>query len=39
MIVAKEIPDDLILAVQRVPGVTLYRYSLSVSVELVSPKV
>ena len=39
IIVAKEIPDDLILAVQRVPGAALYRYSLSVSVELVSPKV
>ena len=39
MIVAKEIPDDLILAVQRVPGAALYKYSLSVAVELVSPKV
>ncbi len=39
MIIAREIPDDLILAVQRVPGVSLYRYNLSVSVELVTPKV
>ena len=39
MIVAKDIPDDLILAVQRVPGAELYKYSLSVSVELVSTKV
>jgi hypothetical protein len=39
MIIAKDIPDDLILAVQRVPGAGLYRYSLSVAVELVSPKV
>jgi hypothetical protein len=38
MIIAKEIPDDLILAVQRVPGVSLYRYNLSVSVEPVAPK-
>jgi hypothetical protein len=38
MIVAKEIPDDLILAAQRAPGVSLYRYNLSVSVEAVSPK-
>jgi RecB family endonuclease NucS len=38
MIIAKEIPDDLALAVQRVPGVSLYRYNLSVSVELVSGK-
>jgi hypothetical protein len=36
MIIAKEIPDDLILAVQRVPGVSLYRYKLSVSVELIT---
>jgi len=34
MIVAKEISDDIILAVQRVPGVSLYRYSLSVSLSL-----
>ena len=38
MIIAKEIPDDLVLTVERVPGVQLYRYNLSVSVELVSPK-
>jgi hypothetical protein len=37
MIIAKGIPDDLLLAVQRVPGVSLHRYSLSVSVELVFP--
>jgi hypothetical protein len=36
MIIAKEIPDDLILAVQRVPGVFLYRYNLSVSVEQIT---
>jgi hypothetical protein len=39
MIIAKEIPDDLVLTVQRVPSVQLYRYNLSVSVELVSPEV
>jgi hypothetical protein len=39
MIIAKEIPDDLVLTVQRVPGVHLYRYNLSVSVERVSPTV
>lgn len=38
MIIAKEIPNDLALAVQRVPGVSLYRYNLSVSVELVTGK-
>lgn len=38
MIIAKEIPDDLVLTVECVPGVQLYRYNLSVSVELVSPK-
>jgi len=38
MIIAKEIPDDLLLAVQRVPGVSVSRYHLSVSVELVSTK-
>ena len=38
MIIAKEIPDDLILAVQRVPGVSLYRYKLSVSVEPITTK-
>src|SRR5262249_2401346 len=35
IIVAKDITDDLILAVQRAPGVSLYRYKLSVSVEQV----
>jgi len=35
IIVAKEISDDLVLAVQRVEGVSLYRYKLSVSVEQV----
>lgn len=37
MIIAKEISDDLVLAVQRVPGVSLFRYKLSVSVEVVLP--
>ncbi len=37
MIIAKEIPDDLVLAVQRASGVSLLQYNLSVSVELVSP--
>jgi isocitrate dehydrogenase len=37
-IIAKEITHDLILAVQRVPGVTLCRYDLSVTVEAVAPK-
>jgi len=36
IIIAKEITDDLILAVQRVPGVSLFRYNLSVSVEPVT---
>lgn len=36
IIIAKEIPDDLILAVKRVPGVSLCKYNLSVSVEPVS---
>jgi hypothetical protein len=36
IIVAKEISDDLILATQRVKGVSLYRYKLDVSVEQVS---
>jgi hypothetical protein len=39
LIIAKEIRDDLVLTVERVPSVQLYRYNLSVSVELVSPKV
>ena len=34
----KEIPDDLILAVQRAPGIPLYKYNLSVSVEPVALK-
>lgn len=34
-IIAKDIPDDLVLAVQRVSGVSLWRYSLSVTVEAV----
>ncbi|MEK7223150.1 MAG: endonuclease NucS domain-containing protein [Pseudomonadota bacterium] len=38
MIIAKEIPDDLILAVQRAPGISLYKYNLSVSVEPVALK-
>ena len=38
MIIAKDIPDDLLLAVQRVPEVSLHRYNLSVSVDQVSPK-
>jgi hypothetical protein len=36
IIVAKEISDDLVLAVQRVQGVALFRYKLSVSVERVT---
>jgi hypothetical protein len=36
IIVAKEITDDLVLAVERVQGVSLNRYKLSVSVEQVS---
>lgn len=32
IIIAKEIPEELTLAVQRVPGVSLGKYSLSVSV-------
>jgi hypothetical protein len=39
MIIAKEMPDDLALAVQRAAGVSLHRYTLSVSVELVSSKI
>lgn len=38
MIIAKEIPDDLRLAVQRAPGVSLFSYHLAVSVEPVSAK-
>ncbi len=33
IIVAKDVSDDLLLAAQRVQGVSLYRYKLSVSVE------
>lgn len=33
MIIANEISDDLLIAAQRVPGVSLCRYHLSVSVE------
>ena len=33
MIVAREISEDLAVAIQRVPGVSLYRYRLSVSIE------
>lgn len=38
MIIAKDIPDDLLLAVQRVPDVSLHRYNLSVSIEQVPLK-
>jgi RecB family endonuclease NucS len=38
IIIAREISDDLALAVERVPGVSLYRYDLSVSVELITRK-
>lgn len=38
MIIAKDIPSDLVLAVERVPGVTLCKYSLSVTVETVAAK-
>ena len=36
MIIAKEISPDLILATERVPGVYLHRYKLSVSLEQVT---
>lgn len=36
MIVARDISQDLAVAVQRAPGVTLYQYRLSVSLEAVS---
>ncbi len=36
MIIAKDIPEDLTLAVKRVPGVSLFRYNLSVTVEAVA---
>ena len=35
MIIAREIPDELILATQRIAGVTLYQYAVSVSVRRV----
>jgi Endonuclease NucS C-terminal domain len=35
LIIAKDIPDTLVLTVQRAPGVTLARYKLSVSIEAV----
>jgi hypothetical protein len=38
MIIAKDISEDLILAVQRTSGVSLHRYTLSVSVEQISEK-
>lgn len=38
IIIAKEIPEELALAVQRTPGVSLHRYKLAVSVELVAAK-
>jgi hypothetical protein len=37
MIIAKEIPDALKLAVQRLSGVTLAQYKLSISIEAVPP--
>jgi len=37
IIVAKDTPEDLVLAASRVPGVALYRYNLSVSVERAAP--
>ena len=36
MIISKDITDDLILAAKRVPGVTLSRYNLSVTVDKVA---
>lgn len=38
MIIAKDIPDDLRLAVQRVAGVSLFRYHLAVTLEAVPSK-
>ncbi len=35
IIIAKDIPDDLALAVQRVPDVKLFRYNFSFTVEAV----
>ena len=36
IVVAKDITDELVLATQRTPGVSLYRYTLSVSLERVT---
>jgi hypothetical protein len=33
VIVAREIPDDLVVAVQRAPGVGLFRYKIAMTVE------
>jgi hypothetical protein len=38
MIIARDISDDLTLAVQRVPGVSVASYHLTVSVEFLPPK-
>ena len=38
VIIAKEISNDLMLAVQRVSGISLYKYNLSVQVEQVPTK-
>jgi hypothetical protein len=38
MIIAKDIPVDLQLAVKRVPGVSILRYHLAVSLEPIQPK-
>lgn len=38
IIIARDIPDDLVLAIQRAPDVSLYSYKLAVSVELIAPK-
>lgn len=38
VIIAKDIPDDLVLASQRAPDVSLYHYKLAVSVQIVAPK-
>ena len=35
MIIAREITDDLVMATKRVPGVSLYRYNISMSVQAV----
>ena len=39
IIVAKEIPDDLIVAVQRLPEVTLFRYRIAMTVDAVKARV